>query len=88
MDSAEVLTAIASGTSDQAKAVVSAGAVAGLISMVCSLDRRVAEGAAYCLAEIASKRQELREEIIKPLLMLIKPDSPVCSFLDSPLLIF
>ncbi|XP_046460879.1 importin subunit alpha-1b-like isoform X3 [Daphnia pulex] len=77
MDSAEVLTNIASGTSDQAKAVVSAGAVAGIISMACSLDPRVAESAGCDLAWLASKRQELCEEIIKPLLMLIKPDSPV-----------
>ncbi len=88
MDSAEILTNIASGTADQAKAVVSAGAVAGIISMVCSLDGRVADNAGFQLAWLASRRQELQEEIIKPLLMLIKPDTPVCSFLDSPLLIF
>ncbi|XP_046633775.1 importin subunit alpha-1a-like isoform X2 [Daphnia pulicaria] len=77
MDSAVILTNIASGTADQAKAVVSAGAVAGIISMVCSLDGRVADNAGFQLAWLASRRQELQEEIIKPLLMLIKPDTPV-----------
>jgi hypothetical protein len=77
-----ILYNIALGTFDQAKAVVSAGAVDKVISLLGSPYPHVANEAVLVLANIAAKGPELGEHvmekgIVKPLLALIKPDSSV-----------
>ena len=84
-ESVRALGNIASGTSNHTKAVVSAGAVGGLISFLGSPDSVVANQAVWALGNIAVDGPELRDYVIEQglinhLITLIKPDAPVSLF--------
>jgi Armadillo/beta-catenin-like repeat len=71
------LTNITSGSSKEAKVVVKAGAVPGLISLLGSPHPKVADKAVLALGNISVDRPKMREHIIQegiiePLLLLIK----------------